>query len=78
MQKNSFFMILRFGAPRGPQKLKLHMTKKMPYILYTGFFLFVIVVHYSIKVADEFSPNPRSKKEVRRNVSYKRELRNLP
>ena len=78
VQKNSFFMILRFGAPRGPQKLKLHMTKKMPYILYTGFFLFVIVVHYSIKVADEFSPNLRSKKEVRRNVSYKRELRNLP
>ena len=77
VQKNLFIMILRFGAPRGPRKLKLHMTKKMPYILYTGF-LFVIVVHYSIKVADKFSPNLRSKKEVRRNVSYKRELRNLP
>ena len=38
-------------------------------------FFYVIVVHYSIKVADEFSPTLRSKKEVRRNVSYKTELR---
>ena len=37
----------------------------------------VIVVHYSIKVADKFSPFLRSKKEVRRNVSYKKKLRNL-
>ena len=56
----------------------MHMTKKMLYILYTGFFAFVVVVHYSIKVADEFSPTLRSKKEVRRNVLYKRELRNKP